>query len=35
MHPIQNWREGDRISDIYLCKGKVTAQTKAGKLRIQ
>ena len=31
MYPIQNWREGDRISDIYLCKGKVTAQTKAGK----
>ena len=31
MHPIENWREGDQISDIYLCKGKVNAKTKAGK----
>ncbi len=28
---IQSMRESDRISDIYLCKNKINAKTKAGK----
>lgn len=31
MRFIENMREGDRISDIYLVKTKVNAKTKAGK----
>lgn len=31
MHYIETFREGDRISDVYLCKSKATALTKAGK----
>lgn len=31
MHYIQEFREGENISDIYLCKCKNIAKTKAGK----
>ncbi len=31
MRWIETMREGDRISDIYLCKNKVNAKTKIGK----
>ena len=31
MRYIQEFREGDNISDIYLCKSKNIAKTKAGK----
>ncbi len=31
MHYIEKFREGDRISDVYLCKSKSTALTKSGK----
>lgn len=31
MNYINTLREGDMISEVYLCKTKVTAQTKAGK----
>ena len=31
MHSIANWREGDMISDIYLCRNKVVGKTKNGK----
>ncbi len=31
MKLISSFREGDRISDIYLCKNKINAKTKAGK----
>ncbi|MCD8054561.1 MAG: HD domain-containing protein [Lachnospiraceae bacterium] len=31
MRWIETMREGDRISDIYLCKNKVNARTKIGK----
>lgn len=31
MQQIANWREGDQISEIYLCKAKVLGKTKAGK----
>ena len=31
MKLIENMRESDRISDIYLCKTKINAKTKAGK----
>lgn len=31
MRYIQDLREGERISQIYLCKSKVSASTKAGK----
>ena len=28
---IETFREGENISDIYLCKSKQTMKTKAGK----
>lgn len=31
MHFVESFKEGDRISDVYLCKSKVTALTKSGK----
>lgn len=31
MHYIETFRDGDRISDVYLCKSKSTALTKNGK----
>ena len=31
MHRIASWREGDIISDIYLCRAKVVGKTKTGK----
>lgn len=31
MRYIQELREGERVSQIYLCKNKITATTKAGK----
>ena len=31
MKYIETFREGDRICDIYLCKVKQVAKTKAGK----
>ena len=31
MKNLGNLREGDRVSDIYLCKNKINAKTKAGK----
>ena len=31
MHFIEELREGERINEIYLCKQKQTALTKAGK----
>ncbi len=31
MHRIASWREGDIISDIYLCRAKVVGKTKSGK----
>ena len=31
MHKINNWREGDAISDIYLCRTKIVGKTKTGK----
>lgn len=31
MRYIETFKEGDRISDVYLCKSKATALTKAGK----
>jgi 3'-5' exoribonuclease len=31
MHYIETFRDGDRISDVYLCKSKSTALTKSGK----
>ena len=31
MKYIETFREGDRICDIYLCKAKQVAKTKAGK----
>ena len=31
MHYINEIREGDNVSDIYLCKSKIIAKTKAGK----
>lgn len=31
MHYIETFRDGDRISDVYLCKSKSTALTKTGK----
>ena len=31
MHYIQELQEGERISEIYLCKTKVTATSKTGK----
>jgi len=31
MQAIGNWREGDRISEIYLCRAKVIGKTKNGK----
>jgi len=31
MYSIANWREGDQISDIYLCRSKIVGKTKNGK----
>ena len=31
MKNLGSLREGDRVSDIYLCKNKINAKTKAGK----
>lgn len=31
MHYIETFRDGDRISDVYLCKSRMTALTKTGK----
>lgn len=31
MLKIANWREGDQVSDIYLCRSKVVGKTKTGK----
>ena len=31
MKKINQLREGDRVSEIYLCKNKINAKTKAGK----
>lgn len=31
MHYIEKFKEGDRISDVYLCKSKSIALTKSGK----
>ena len=31
MHYIESFRDGERISDVYLCKSKSSATTKAGK----
>lgn len=31
MHFIESFRDGDRISDVYLCKSRQTALTKNGK----
>lgn len=31
MKYIESLREGERINEIYLCKGKQSALTKAGK----
>lgn len=31
MHFIEKFKDGDRISDVYLCKSKSTALTKSGK----
>lgn len=31
MHYIETFRDGDRISDVYLCKSRSTALTKSGK----
>lgn len=31
MHYIEKFKDGDRISDVYLCKSKSTALTKSGK----
>ena len=31
MHYIEHFRDGDRISDVYLCKSRSTALTKSGK----
>lgn len=31
MHYIEQFRDGDRVSDVYLCKSKSTALTKSGK----
>ena len=33
MHYIKDFREGEMISDIYLCKTKQALKTKAGKIR--
>ena len=31
MYSIANWREGDNISEVVLCRSKETGQTKVGK----
>ncbi|MDO5402533.1 MAG: HD domain-containing protein [Eubacteriales bacterium] len=31
MHFIESFHDGDRISDVYLCRSRATALTKAGK----
>ena len=31
MNYIENWREGEQVSEIFLCKAKVNGKTKAGK----
>ena len=31
MHFIENWREGEQISEVFLCKNKVTGKTKTGR----
>ena len=31
MHLIENWREGEQVSEIFLCKSKVTGKTKTGR----
>ena len=31
MLKISNWREGDAVSDIFLCRSKVIGKTKTGK----
>lgn len=31
MHYIETLREGERVNEIYLCKNKQSALTKAGK----
>lgn len=31
MHFVETFKEGDRISDVYLCKSRMTALTKSGK----
>ena len=31
MRFIETFKDGDRISDVYLCKSKSTALTKTGK----
>ena len=31
MHYIESFRDGERISEVYLCKSKSSATTKAGK----
>ena len=31
MRYIEMFKDGDRISDVYLCKSKTTALTKAGR----
>lgn len=31
MQKISNWREGDAISDIFLCRNKIVGKTKTGK----
>ena len=31
MHKISNWREGDTVSDILLCRSKTVGKTKTGK----
>ena len=30
MLKISNWREGDAVSDIFLCRSKVIGKTKTG-----
>lgn len=30
MHFINNWREGEQVSEIFLCKSKVVGKTKSG-----
>lgn len=31
MHYIEQLKDGDRVSEVYLCKSKSTALTKAGR----